>query len=116
MYLLVRGDKAQKQSSSRLRNKPLCPRAIHIIEPIMEMIPLGKHAFPAYKKRRVGQLLKQAANELMWPPDVRFDGTYTLRHGGTDMAVDEALDVMKDALAGMSSRVRERHYMSPRLQ
>ena len=116
MYLVVRCDKTQKFSTDRLRNKPLHPYAISIIQPIMNTVPHGYLAFPAYKKRNVSKCLKQAAKELAWPPGVRFDGTHTLRHGGTEVVVNEALDVMMDALSGMSSRVRERHYMRPRNQ
>ena len=82
----------------------------------MSEVPHGAILFPAYKKRQAGRIITRAALELGWPTGISFDGTHTLRHGGTGVVMENAVNMISNALTGMSHQVRQSHYLAPRRQ
>ena len=75
-----------------------------------------KLRFLPTKKRCAARLVKQASQELGWPSNVCFDGTHTLRHGGTGVVIESAVNIISNAHTGMSKQVRQSHYLAPRSQ
>ena len=115
-HLLIRHDKTKSYSTDKQRCKPLTHVATEEVRNALRDVTHGDLAFPAYKKRSTSKLVKRASTELGWPSGVTFDGTHTLRHGGTGAIVENVADMMSSALSGMSRQVRPKHYLAPRSQ
>ena len=115
-HLLLRFEKTRKLTCEKPRYKPLSYKGETEVRSVLQDIPHGEPAFPAYKKRRVSELIRKKSKELKWPTTVKFDGTHTLRHGGTGVIVNDAIRLLAHALAGMPEKVRNDHYLAPRYQ
>ena len=115
-HLLIRHDKTKSYSTDKQRCKPLTHVATEEVRNALRDVTHGDLAFPAYKKRSTSKLVKRASTELGWPSGVTFDGTHTLRHGGTGAIVENVADMMSSALSGMSRQVRQKHYLAPHSQ
>ena len=115
-HLLIRHDKTKSYSTDKQKCKPLTHVATEEVRNALRDVTHGDLAFPAYKKGSTSKLVKRASTELGWPSGVTFDGTHTLRHGGTGAIVENVADMMSSALSGMSRQVRQKHYLAPRSQ
>lgn len=116
--LIVRTNKLESASRicGSLLDKPLSQEQASIIQGQIGWVPHGQLAFPAHTPRRAAELIRRAAQDLGWPANVHFDGSHTLRHGGAQVAVEAAVDIVRAAVAGMSTTTQRRHYLRPRGQ
>lgn len=96
--LTIRVDK--RQNANNIDNaergchlkEVLSPEATEVLLRLQTSTPATVLLFPPskWKRRDYVAHLKKAAVALQWPPELKWDGSHVLRHGGTRVLVERA--------------------------
>lgn len=111
--LTIRKDKRNRRTNPKgwLQEKQLSAKAFQMLTILAKDRQEGDELFQdgEDKIRKLRKLIKQAAVELKWPKDLKFDGPHVLRHGGTREVVERAKQTVVSELLNQSQPM-VKHY------